>query len=392
MTGAVDANDVYVENQTLTTVLSSLVLSGDDQTIVVNDNTLSLKNYGLKYYAYDADNEEYIEQLVDEAHPWKAGLEPRVTSEDGQLVIGWYEQNTATVDGINSTIGTLQTSVSDLQNRLTPVEAALADKANAADVYTKTETQEYVATQVAGLSHLKRIKVEKLEDIDPTAKNAEQYIYMVPTGLTEDDNKYYEYMVIDGIVEPVGTWEVDLSEYAKASQVTELATALNGKVDKVDGSRLLTEVEGTKLANIADGAEVNIINAIDSNYFELNDTRRLTLKDLSVSKVANLSTILNNKVDKEEGSRLITADEINKLNGIEAGAQKNYIAGTSAEFKVENGILSLISISSSAISDLENVLKDKANASDLVTLQNTVVGLQGQVNAIQENITWGTLA
>jgi len=61
----------------------------------------------LKYYAYDADNQEYIEQLVDEAHPWKVGLEPRVASEDGQLVIGWYEQNTATVDGINSTIGTL---------------------------------------------------------------------------------------------------------------------------------------------------------------------------------------------------------------------------------------------------------------------------------------------
>ena len=391
MAGLVDSNDVYVEDQTLNTVLASLQLTGDNTTIVVNDSIVSLKNYGIKYYAYNSETQQYTEQLVDDAHPWKVGLEPRVTSEDGELVIGWYEQNTATVDGINASIGTLQTSVADLQTRLNATEETVAQKANAADVYNKAETQEYVATQIAGLSHLKRIKVDKFEDIDPTAEGAEQYIYMVPTGLTEDDNKYYEYMVIDGIVEPVGSWEVNLDDYATVSQVTELANVLNNKVDKIDGARLMTEAEGTKLKGIAEGAEVNVINDIDTTYFELDDDRKVTLKDIPASKVADLATILNNKVDKEEGSRLITSTEIAKLEGIQEGAQKNYITETSEEFKVENGLLSLVSISSSKIFDLENVLANKADASDVTSLQNAVIELQEKVTTLQDNMTWGDL-
>ena len=74
---------------------------------------------------------------------------------------------------------------------------------------------------------------------------------MVPTGLPEGDNKYYEWILIDGIFEPVGSWEVDLSEYAKTSDVE---TALNKKVDKVEGSRLITNEEIEKLSGIEVGA------------------------------------------------------------------------------------------------------------------------------------------
>lgn len=75
---------------------------------------------------------------------------------------------------------------------------------------------------------------------------------MVPSGLTDDDNKYYEYIVVEvdiideetgektkaKKIEKVGSWEVNLSEYAKK---TEVNNALNLKVDKVDGSFLMTQ-------------------------------------------------------------------------------------------------------------------------------------------------------
>jgi hypothetical protein len=44
---------------------------------------------------------------------------------------------------------------------------------------------------------LKRKEVRSIDEIDINASDAEQYIYMVPSGLTDDDNKYYEYMVIE---------------------------------------------------------------------------------------------------------------------------------------------------------------------------------------------------
>lgn len=84
-----------------------------------------MKNYGTKYYKYvpESGSEEtgdliaahYEIQEVDENNPWISGLEPRVTSEDGQLVLGWYEQNPTTIDGVNAQVSSLQTSVNDLQ-------------------------------------------------------------------------------------------------------------------------------------------------------------------------------------------------------------------------------------------------------------------------------------
>ena len=68
---------------------------------------------------------------------------------------------------------------------------------------------------------------------------SDQYIFMVPTGLEEDSNRYDEYMVVsvtdtEGIemrlVERVGSWEVDLSEYATKKEVQDLSKIVDTKV------------------------------------------------------------------------------------------------------------------------------------------------------------------
>jgi len=66
---------------------------------------------------------------------------------------------------------------------------------------------------------------------------------MIPTGFEGEDNKYDEYIIIEtkvvddeGIetiiktIERVGTWEVDLSEYAKKAEIEDL----NQRTDKLD--------------------------------------------------------------------------------------------------------------------------------------------------------------
>ena len=51
------------------------------------------------------------------------------------------------------------------------------------------------------------------DDIDPAVQGADRFIYMVPKAGGKNGDKFDEYMIIDGAVEPVGDWAVDLSGY-----------------------------------------------------------------------------------------------------------------------------------------------------------------------------------
>lgn len=112
--------------------------------------------------------------------------------------------------------------------------AVLQDIPTPIDTYSKVE----IDNRIAAATHLKRKMINTVEEIGLYAENnadAQEYIYMVPTGLTLADNRYDEYMIIsvideDGVeiqaIERVGTWEVDLSDYAKAFEITALTNKI----------------------------------------------------------------------------------------------------------------------------------------------------------------------
>ena len=318
------------------------------------------------------------------------------------------------------------------------VEADLALKANAADVYTKEEANNKIASDIAAAiadaDHLSREIVDNVEAINPAAEGADKIIYMVPTGLQADDDKYDEYMVINGSVEKVGSWEVNLSAYAKTEDVNnalalkanaqdvEDALALKAnaddiaddlalkadaadveaslaavdeelakkadaetveaelakKVDAVEGSRLMTSAEGDKLAAIEAGAQKNYITST-SDEFDVTDGN-LTLVEIDQSKVKGLaeafeavSTDLGDKVDAVEGSRLMTDAEGEKLAAVNVEAEKNVINSVSADFEINNADgadrqLVLKPIAISKVTDLENKLNSKVDKQDCWTL------------------------
>ena len=97
---------------------------------------------------------------------------------------------------------------------------------------------------LASAGKLERKKVASVSDIDPTAEDAEKYIYMVPKGTAKSGDKYDEYMVIDGAVEKVGDWEVDLADY-----VTKVSGAKAGDVAvfKADGSIEDTNIKASDI-------------------------------------------------------------------------------------------------------------------------------------------------
>ncbi len=107
---------------------------------------------------------------------------------------------------------------------------------------SKFQTEEQVAAAVAAADHLQRKKVDSVDAIDPAAEGADKYIYMVPKTTAKGADKFDEYMVLDGAVEKVGDWDVDLSGYVQAETGKGLST------------NDYTTEEKTKLAGIATGA------------------------------------------------------------------------------------------------------------------------------------------
>lgn len=304
------------------------------------------------------------------------------------------------------------------------------------DIYSKEDIDKKIALS----AHLKRKIVKSTEEIEQYIEdNAdfEQYIFMVPTGLLEDSNKYYEYIVIvvvdsEGIetkfIEKVGSWEVDLDNYATKEELTELENTVKTKVDKIDGSRLMTIEEGNKLNSLVD------IQSVDGTTFEVV-SNKLKLLDLPVSKVTNLADILNKgasteggyylvtKTDKEKLDTLVITDEgleisgtvnaynvkqldewitshanlvsglseknfttelNNKLTNIQEGAEKNYIRSTSNEFSVTTeGQLNIKAIAVTKVTNLQSLLDAKAN-NDMVT------SLVDDVDKLKGRLTWIT--
>ena len=268
------------------------------------------------------------------------------------------------------------------------VNAALNTKADAEDVYTKLEVNNKVATDIsaaiAAANHLKRKVANTVEDIDLDAIDAEQYIYMVPTGLQAEDDKYDEYMVIDGIIEKIGSWEVNLSDYAKK---TDLDTKVNVDIN----ARLMALTEGEKLAGIEAGAQVNIINSISSDFaIDLENNKKLTLKQgytlLSPDDQIKLSKLVIGEDESLEISGTVNADNVqgleewlNKNAGVIDGLSENnlddelYTKLTSSmlitsidtsELNVSNeGKLSVLQVDKSKITGLESALNNKADKS-----------------------------
>lgn len=245
------------------------------------------------------------------------------------------------------------------------------------DAYTKTETDTKIGEAVAAADHLKRKIVETKEAIDVKLPDAMQYIYMVPVGTRNDDNKYREYIVLedkDGVrfIEQVGNWEVDLSGYlteanaekfyATAERVSELEDKASQKADRVD---------------------VYSISEADNKFID-NTELTTTLEDYVTEQ--ELSTTLNGYATKEEiptdyvseekfaiemakyetaeiaqekyADKTATEQAIDTLDSAvsnlqKVGAEKNIIATVSSDFNVtQNRELELVSVPQNIVGGL----------------------------------------
>lgn len=112
---------VIQPNKTLKAVGSSVVT--DNKTISTTDGTLSLKDFGVQYYAYipgeDGQPGSWAESPTS---GFKAGLEPKVRQVSaGQYELAWYEPATDTTAGLQSAVAQLQQDVTNLQSQISEI-------------------------------------------------------------------------------------------------------------------------------------------------------------------------------------------------------------------------------------------------------------------------------
>lgn len=265
------------------------------------------------------------------------------------------------------------------------------------DAYTKTEIDVKIGEAVAAADHLKRKIIETIEyedetstvvDIEKTILNSlskdetgnyidvDKYIYMIPIGPVEDDNKYYEYIAIDisdsdvpeYLFEKVGSWEVNLDgyvtndtleDYALKSEIptdyvttTEIAnyetaaTAEGKYVAKEEGKSLIANAEIERLAKVNENAEVNYVKTVDENRFTVTEVGKLELNDLTdYVKVTDATA--------ENGLRFINQTEINKLSKLNLDGEDITISGSVNASQVKELYATVANIVKGSTADLD---------------------------------------
>ena len=355
-------------NGTLTEVGAATL--GDNKTIVLEEGTLALKNWGKEYYRWvDAVGEEgkegYVaghheKQVVDGTHPWIAGLEPKaVAGADGTFELAWYQPSTTTVEGLNSTVSSIRTTVEGITAALGDAETDGTIRGDIADLKTEvakkidaaggtmtgdltladgskaaseTVVDTKIATAIGSAGHLKRLVVEQLPEVSAADVDT---IYMVKDTAVTSGDAYKEYMVIDGAFAQIGDTSVNLEPYATTASVEAKVKVVQDDLNehKADAVAHITADE----RNAWNGK----LDADNADYTTLVANKQ-KLVDIPAIKTIGTGLTLN-----EDGT-LVGAQEYelpvataDRLGGVQAGGAGVSIAAdgvVSAKVKAGNGL------------------------------------------------------
>ena len=168
---------------------------------------------------------------------------------------------TLTEEGVPAEAKTVGAKLEENSTSLTALEEEIIKKANSSDIPTKVSdlqndsnyqtdtdvtatltpyaTKIYVGEQISNADHLKREIVTEIPTSETADKNT---IYMLKIESATGNDKYREYLLIDGIVQCVGDTSVDLTDYAKKTEIPTELPANGGNSLTVNGHTVNSDV------------------------------------------------------------------------------------------------------------------------------------------------------
>ena len=269
-----------------------------------------------------------------------AGQQLRVvnkgTAEEPDLQIEWFTPDTSTVDGLQAAVGALNETVdgvTDENGEVTKeglvhkVAALEQNKADKTSVYTKDEIDgkltgalHYKGTQESFTALTEAVAGGTITPVTGDVWNITAAGGTDASGVAiqAGDNVIY-----NGTGWDVSSGTIDLSGYYTK---TEADALLEGKVDVVEGQRLMTDAEGQRLSELTkvEASDVNgniKIDGAETNVYTL--------------PTADASTIGGVKSSTEKDKVAVEADGTMSLNGVSAAKIDGVVAEAA---KVSNTI------------------------------------------------------
>ena len=235
---------------------------------LATDDNIGQVIYVKTKSSYDADGEEGEGQAVEyEAAPY-------IVIGNGQL------QKLAA----STASGSIEGDVAELKTKLSEVEADVKANADAIDALEAAKDDYKTADAT--------LKDELQGEISTAEQNAKDYADGLDTAM-------------DTRVKVLEAIDHEAYKAADATLKTDLQTEIAKKVDAIDGSRLMTIEEGNKLAGIAEGAQVNVLEKIKVNGNEVviadaDKSVDITIPSAPVQGVADGEKIIALNGDKLE--------------------------------------------------------------------------------------------
>lgn len=258
ITNLSDLSDVLLENVGATDIL---VYSSDGKWKNASLNEIANLIADQQGLGFEIDSKTFQFQTIDGVKNLKLlGFD---TAADGAMP---FKKVDGTLAWSTNNIDTLAQKVNDLDQLL-----------------QQTDTK--IAQQIAAANHLTYKTVTSLDQATET-----NVVYLLQKSTPSGDNTYDEFMLINGALEQVGNWAVDLSNYATVGSLNELKNTFNSTVGDLTSLNNLTEGESTTVVN-----ELNkLYNLINSNPDKVGDLTQL--------------------ITYEEGRETTIVDELNILN------------------------------------------------------------------------------
>ena len=257
-------------------------------------------------------------------------------------------------------------------------------------------TKEYVAEQISNAVHL----VKEIVDEIPLAENAkENVIYMIKDDTVTSGDIYKEYQLINGEVVQTGDTSIDLTEYAKTTEIptkvsqlendsnylssipeeyvtdTELEAKgyitehqdISGKVDKVEGKSLISDTEIARLASVDNYDDTSIREELANKA----DTTSIPSKVSELTNDSNYQTAeqVNSTVTTEIAK--VVADAPEDFNTLKE--MSDWIAGHEDDASAMNSAISdnktNIETLQTDVSNITTSLDNKVDKTELEDIQ-----------------------
>lgn len=341
------SNTVYYIGQTLTVIENDVVgyyqiqadkslkavgasIVGDNKTISVSNNTVSLKSFGTEYY-------KYVEEFEDTpAHyeltkGWKAGLEPRVVaSEDDNYELAWYEPASTTVEGLSSSIATLNNEIESIKqthsNDKLTLEGYISSNTSAiqtnteaitklnADAGTDGSVKNQIAAAIAGIVENPDETMNSIQELVDWCTNHAEDAIQLQNNVTANTTAIAGINTLLGIELPSG-----ISANTVIGYITEVYNGLDARLKILEDAALNPEDFATaEQGKLAESAVQDVKSSGTNGYVNVDglDIKVYELPKADINTVGGIKPDGTSITTNGEGVASVNAVDYTKVTGL----------------------------------------------------------------------------